>query len=438
MKSLVFRVASPLLCVFIAMVASGFYGTFFPIRLLREGFSIHFIGISTAVYYLGFVIGCLLIAKYIIRVGHIRSYLTFTSLANIALLLQGLMFRDESIMLMTRVIYGFCVSGFFIVIESWLLNCAKPSHKSIYLSLYMIFLYSGQSLGSYLVAFDTYNGSIFSFCIIAILISLSSITLASTTNFAPHIENRFNFKETITKDISSSLAMICVGIINSCSQFMLPVFLQKIGYQTIMISKSMALLIAGAVVFQFPLGKLSDMMDKTKFLMILSVLFFVNCMIIIFGSKNKELLFYLLFILGGISFGLYAILTNYITDVFENKDHTTVVQTIILLYGVGSVIGPMLSPYFDYIFIAHGLIVFLSHIGIALFLLFYFKVKKKVIVKHEEGTTQYVMMPTSQVAGEMDKTAEKEAIKQDVKENKEEDNLIKDTEDKTNDNTKEE
>ena len=161
------------------------------------------------------------------------------------------MFRDESIMPLTRIIYGFCVSGFFAVIESWLLNCAKPSHKSIYLSLYMIFLYSGQSLGSFLVAFDTYNGSIFSFCIIAILISLSSITLASTTNFAPNIENKSNFKETITKDISSSFAMICVGIINSCSQFMLPVFLQKIGYQTIMISKSMALLIAGAVFFHF-------------------------------------------------------------------------------------------------------------------------------------------------------------------------------------------
>ena len=140
------------------------------------------------------------------------------------------------------------------------------------------------------------------------------------------------------------------------------------------------------------------MTDKTKFLMILSVLFFINCIIIIFGSKNKEMLFYLLFILGGVSFGLYAILINYITDVFENKDHTTVVQTIILLYGIGSVIGPMLSPYFDYIFISHGLIVFLSHIGVVLFLLFYFKVKKKVIVKHEEGTTQYVMMPTSQVA----------------------------------------
>ena len=59
--------------------------------------------------------------------------------------------------------------------------------------------------------------------------------------------------------------------------------------------------------------------------------------------------------------------------------------------------------------------------------------KKKVIVNHEEGTTQYVMMPTSQVAGEMDKTAEKEAIKQDAKEN----NLIKDNNDQTNENTKE-
>ena len=103
----------------VLLTANGIQSTLIAIRANLEGMSPTLIGAMGATYFLGYLLGALASTRLIASVGHIRVFSALAALAASSVLLLVL-FVDPYVWIATRTLLGFCSSGLFAVIESWL------------------------------------------------------------------------------------------------------------------------------------------------------------------------------------------------------------------------------------------------------------------------------------------------------------------------------
>ena len=118
-------------------LAHGLQGTLLSVRAIIEGFSIFSTGIIIAGYYVGYLLGSILIPILLERVGHIRVFAALASLASIAILMHSAII-DQSSWFLIRILTGISLSGIYIILESWLNNKSNYENRGKYLSIYMV------------------------------------------------------------------------------------------------------------------------------------------------------------------------------------------------------------------------------------------------------------------------------------------------------------
>ncbi len=181
-----YSVLSPIVSLIILVLGNGLFMTYVTVRLKLAGYSSGIVGIITASYYAGILLGCVRAEKYISRIGHIRSFASFASLTAVIILLQGL-FINSWYWGVLRFLSGFSMAGLFVTIESWLLVKSTTETRGKILSIYMTAFYAAQALGQFLL--DVSDPlSLIPFVITAILTSLSIIPVSMTRTLAPSIE----------------------------------------------------------------------------------------------------------------------------------------------------------------------------------------------------------------------------------------------------------
>ncbi|MEK9706375.1 MAG: MFS transporter [Alphaproteobacteria bacterium] len=119
MRSILLSIAALLLSVALLLLGSGLQGTLLGIRGAIEAFSPTFIGLIMTAYYVGFAAGCFWGARMIERVGHIRAFAAFASLASAATIIFPVIVEPYS-WLALRVLAGYCFAILYMAIESWL------------------------------------------------------------------------------------------------------------------------------------------------------------------------------------------------------------------------------------------------------------------------------------------------------------------------------
>ena len=131
----VFRsVIPPLISLVIVMLGNGFFTTFASLRISIEGYPNWVIGILNASYYGGIMLGAIYVERLISRIGHIRSFAIMASINSLVIVIQAMLIGPISWTIF-RFFSGFCASGFFIAIESWLLLSTGVKSRGRLLSL---------------------------------------------------------------------------------------------------------------------------------------------------------------------------------------------------------------------------------------------------------------------------------------------------------------
>jgi len=140
MTQLLNKILAPLASLFILMLGNGLFTTLLTVRMQLEHVSAWYIGIMQGAYYAGMVLGSFLCEKFIMRVGHIRAFAAFASVATALSIMQG-MFINPILWIALRLVIGYCVAGLYIVIESWLLAGTTVKVRGKVLAIYMMALY---------------------------------------------------------------------------------------------------------------------------------------------------------------------------------------------------------------------------------------------------------------------------------------------------------
>lgn len=341
------RFVAPLSGMFIFALASGYLMTLIPLRINATDGNDFMAGLMGTVYYLGLLAGSFRSENIVSRVGHIRSFSCFMALLCASVLSLALS-ENTYVWLLLRFINGMAVAGIFVVVESWLLCESDSSNRGRVLSFYMLSLYGANAIGQLFVGFLD-SSSLTPFILIGILLSVSIFPPAMTRIPTPEIQeaSSLGFRKLYELTPSGVLGCFAGGLVLGGLYSMLPIYLaDQSGSDDHTVALFLAVTMIGGMALQFPVGYLSDIIDRRKMLIAVALAGCVVCFGLILTPENSWLNFPLLFLFGGATFTLYPLAISHGCDHMHPDDIIAGTQGLLLAYSFGACIGPVMASLF--------------------------------------------------------------------------------------------
>lgn len=399
MRAILRNTVAPISSLFIIMLGSGFFNTFMSLRVSLDGWSNFMTGFVYAAYYAGMMTGSLYTEKLITHTGHIRGFSIFASLTACFISLQSF-FLSPYVWVLFRFLTGLVYAGLFVVIESWLLLLSSTNTRGTVLSIYMIALYTGQSLAQYIVAALDIQ-SIFPFNLAVVFCTLSIIPVCLMRAAAPSIvESEYiNIFYIFKKVPLGFLGNLTAGLIISSFYALGPVFARENNYSLFQTSLIMSMTIFGGMALQWPIGFISDLCQRRKVIIAISlILSGISTFLFIFDTLPFWGLILALVFYGGFSFTLYPVSITFCCDFFSAAGITSITSAALIIYGIGCVLGPVFSPIFMYVTKASGLFLYSAILSLALAIYGLWRAKT-VPPRPEETKEPYQSMPNLSTQG---------------------------------------
>jgi MFS family permease len=354
-----------LLGVMLLMVGNGIQGTLLGIRGTLENFSTFEMSLVMSAYFLGFLGGSHYAPKLIKRVGHVRVFAALGSFISAILILFPAM-TEPWVWILLRVFMGFCFSGVYVTAESWLNNATSNENRGKSLSLYMIVQMVGIVSAQGLMAFGDPSGFIL-FIVPSVLVSVAFAPILLSVTPTPAFETAkpMSILELFRLAPLSCVGSFLMGGVFSALFGMASVYGGQAGLSVAEISAFVAAIYIGGLLLQFPIGYVSDRMDRRRLILICVGLGMAGSVLgLISGS------FYMLlasaFLIGGMANPLYGLMIAYANDYLQNDDMASASGRLIFLNGVGAIGGPLMTGWMMEVVGPRGFFVF---IGVLLSLL---------------------------------------------------------------------
>jgi MFS family permease len=345
-RQLLTMALAPLLGLFILGIGNGYLATVITLRLDAAGQSPVVIGWVSSAYFIGLALGAMLNDRLLLRIGHIRAYGSFASLVAVTVLLQGLVDHPWAWFLL-RLIGGWATVGVYLVIESWLLTAGEQKVRGRLLALYMISLYAAGVLGQLLLGVTEAMGGPASFMVIAMLASLSVLPMAMIPRVSPLIEKAEPLSplRLITLTPTGVMGSFGSGIAVAAVYSLLPLYLQRIGLPVDRVGQMMAVVVLGAMLLQYPVGRWSDRHDRQMVLIGIGAFCTLISAAVLWLPMNLWILAGLLFLLGGGVFSLYPVAVGHAADRAPAGALVRMSQGLLLINAIGSALSPpLISP----------------------------------------------------------------------------------------------
>lgn len=400
----------PLLASALLMVAAnGLLGTLLSVRMNLEQFDIGNIGIILAGYAVGFVLGARYGPTMVARVGHIRAFAAFAATGSATALIHPI-FVDEVLWGLLRISTGFSLACMLSIIESWLNAKAPNALRGRLLSIYMVVNFTAFA-GSQPLLMVTDPAGYELFSLVAILFALSLVPLAvSRVETPPPLTtDRLNFLAVIRISPLGVAGCFVAGMVNSAFNAMGPLYARNIDPSTEWISFFMVTAIAGGLVLQVPMGRLSDYFDRRKVILGLAVAqIVVAASVALFGGINGTILLTLLAIFGGLAYTLYPISLSHANDFMEPTQLLPAAAALLFCFGVGAAIGPIVAGQIMDFTGTWGLFAYIAAVAVLLGIFTVWRMTKRASLPNEDQGSFVAILQTSPVANELDPRYEPE------------------------------
>ena len=334
-----------LLGMLFLQLGNGLQGTLLSVRGELEDFSTFEMSVVMSAYFVGFLGASRLVPDFIRRVGHIRVFAALASLISAILILYPLLVNPW-IWTGGRIIIGFCFCGVYITAESWLNNAATNENRGQLLSSYMVVQMAGIVAAQLLLLVGD-PGGFELFVLISVLVSISfaPILLSITPTPAFEATKPMSIKHLFKTSPLGCVGMFFLGGIFSAQFGMAPVFGTTAGFSLSEISIFVASFYIGAMVFQFPIGWLSDRMDRRILIVVTSAIAFIAALTSTLVLDVFLILVGSALLIGGMSNPLYSLLIAYTNDFLELDDMASASGGLLFLNGLGAISGPLLTGY---------------------------------------------------------------------------------------------
>lgn len=342
MTRMVASLSALLLSIVLLVSGNAFLTTLLGIRLSIEEISPDVIGWVLVCYSIGFVLGTLYVQRIIGRVGHIRAFAAFAAMAAVVALMYP-MAVSAIFWAVLRVLSGFCIAGVLVVIESWFSSRATNTNRGSLFAIYQVVFYLSAAGGQLLVNVGD-PANFLPFSLAAILLAVALIPLALTLMEAPVIEqvHRMSVFKLARESFSGVAGALISGVMIGGFYALGPVYATLVGLDVAKTSTFMASAIVAAMLLAWPLGQVCDRFDRRR------VMFWVSLAaasaavgVAVLGAEKLVVLTVLVGLFTGLSATLYPIAVAITNDRLDTSGIVAASATLLLSYGIGSVIGPI-------------------------------------------------------------------------------------------------
>ena len=330
-----------LLGIVLIMLGNGMHFTLIGLRGGIEDFSSAELAIVTSGYFMGFLSGARFTPALIRRVGHVRVFAALGSFMSAGLIAFPLL-AEPWAWTVLRLLVGFCMSGIYVTAESWLNDAATNENRGKVLSAYMI----AQTLGiigaqGLLTLGDAATAGLFIVASILVSISFAPILLSASRTPVTEVARPMPMRKLFKGSPLGTVGIFLLGSVYATQSGMGAVFGSQIGMPADQIALFVAMLFAGALVLQYPIGWLSDRMDRRKLIFGAATLGATACAVGWVTGGGPWFLMAAAFLAGGVTTPLYALFLAYTNDFLSAEDMPAASGGLVLTFGVGAIMGPL-------------------------------------------------------------------------------------------------
>jgi MFS family permease len=268
----------------------------------------------------------------------------------------------------------------------------------------MVILYGSMGLGMFLLNFsDPLNFE--PFILISVITSIALIPILLTKRKAPTFKkiSTMSLQEAFISSPFGMVSSFFYGTIQSALFTLLAVYATTMNFSIFQISLVTFMLAVSGAISQWPIGKLSDMFDRRKVIIIVTfaAAFFAFCAIL--SSRQMYLpgdlatskfWFYIFLILFSFcSLPMFSLILAHTNDFISKEKFVAAGASLQFTFGMGAIGGPFLCSIFMGIVGPNGFFIFLLffHSLIGVYGIYRSRVRPVV----ENPDSQFVAMPQS-------------------------------------------
>ncbi|WP_193367255.1 MFS transporter [Pelagibius marinus] len=324
------------------MLGNGLQNSLLGIRAGAESFTTETTGLIMAAYYVGLLTGALVTPKVVGNVGHVRTFAALASTASTAALVYAV-FVDPWAWGAMRMVTGFCYAGLYVVAESWLNDRATNETRGTLLSVYMVVLLGGMAASQFLLNLADTNSYLL-FVLASVLVSMALVPISLSVAPAPDFEapEPLGLRALYQTSPLGTIGALGTGMANAAIYAMSPVYAGAVGLSVAQIALFVSASIVGGMAFQWPIGRLSDKLDRRQVLTVVTFAAALAALLAALAARGEPIALYaMMFLVGGMSLPMYSLCIAHTNDYLTPKQMVSASGTLMMVGGAGAIFGPI-------------------------------------------------------------------------------------------------
>ncbi|MCM2473804.1 MFS transporter [Rhizobium sp. CG5] len=322
-------------------IAIGLGLPLLSIILEKRGISSTLIGLNSAMAGIAAMAAAPITTRLAHSFGVARTMLWAVLFAAISAL--GFYFAEEFWMWFPlRIVFHGATTTLFILSEFWINAAAPPSRRGLVLGIYATVLGIGFASGPLLFSVIGSDG-ILPFAVGAIAILAAAIPIYIARNESPALDEKpsRHFLRYIFLVPTATAAVFVFGAVEAGGLSLFPIYATRTGFTESQAALLLTAMGVGNMVFQIPLGMLSDKLkDRRLLLSLMAVIGLFGALLLPLLTSNWVLMAVVLLFWGGSVSGLYTIGLSHLGSRLTGSDLAAANAAFVFCYAVGTVAGP--------------------------------------------------------------------------------------------------
>ena len=380
--------------IFLFMAGNGLQGALLGTRAEQLAFGDLTTGFIMAGYFSGFLLGSTWVPSLVSNVGHVRVFGALAGLASSAILVHAI-FEFASVWIIMRFVTGFAYSGMYIVAESWINDKATNETRGGLLSVYMIVTMSGLILGLMMLSSGEPNSSDL-FILVSIFVSVAVIPILMTAAKVPEIQEpeKVSIRRVYDTSPLAVIGMAMIGMSSAMIFGMGAVYATKLGLSLGEISIYMSAVMLGAMLLQYPIGKLSDIFDRRTVILIVQIMT-IGASVIAYFAESMDVWIFIAAgaLYGGIHTPLYSLYIAHANDYLTPRQIVATSSKLVMINGFGAVFGAPIVGYTMSVFGTSAFYLTQGAIHVIMSLIVLYRMQARAAIP-SEAQAPFVAVPT--------------------------------------------
>jgi MFS family permease len=334
-------VASIIVSMGLVAVGNGLMFAYIPVRLGMSGFEPTWAGLILTGLSAGGIAGCLLTGRLVTRVGHARAFMIFSALIVLSNALVGAGI-DPVLWIAARALYGFAICGMFIVAQSWLNDAVANRVRGRVMAIFYVTYIVGLGVGSWVMGLLDIGAAAPALVGIAFTaVSILPIGLTRLPPPPPPEAASVAFARAWSISPVGVAGMLAVGGLSMMIAGFAPIHATASGYSQGEVATLMFAVPLGTLIFQLPLGWISDRTDRRYVLVaaaFIVVIAGIVAAIVDGGPLLTMILIYMIW--SGAAESIYSLSSAHANDRATKDDLVVLSSTMLFVWSVSGFVVP--------------------------------------------------------------------------------------------------